>query len=424
MFTRESIIEAYFNRRMAALLGLGFAAGLPSVYFLLGSTLQAWLLAYDYDVATVGLFALVGLPFAFNFAWAPLLDRFEPPVFARLGRRRGWLLLLQIVIVVAIVGLALAGPTQAGASLTALVVAGLFTAFAVASHDVVADAYRTDVLPDAELGAGAAVFVNGYRVGMLAAGGGALLLAEHLPWRVVYFILAGLMGVGMIATLCAPQPPGDVRPQSLRDAVVEPVREYFLRTGAWGIAVLAFVVLFKLPDALARVMTMPLLLEGLEFTNKEVALVREGFGLGATIVGALAGGAVIARLSLMRAIWLLIALQAVSNLGFCILAMTGRSVPMLFAVVGVENFCAGMVTAGFIAFLMSQCDRRYSATQYALFASLNYFAGLIGGAPTGFIVESTGYAAFFAMTVAAGLPAAALWWAIGGKTLNRERRGV
>jgi PAT family beta-lactamase induction signal transducer AmpG len=402
---RETIIQAYFNRRMAVLLGIGFAAGLPSVYRLLGSTLQAWLIDAGHDVGTIGLFSLVGLPFAFNFAWAPFLDRWQPPLFRSLGRRRGWLLLIQLAIVAAIIAMAMIGPGE----LWMFGCAGLVVAFMVASHDVVADAYRTDVLPEAELGAGAAVYVNGYRLGMVVASAGALALSEYLPWRVVYLILAAMMTLGMAATWFAPTPLNDdVRPATLVEALVLPVGEFFARLRWWGVAVLAFIVLFKLPDGMANAMTMPLLQQELAFDKMDIAKLREGLGLVVLILGAFAGGALTARLGLIRSLWMLVVLQAASNLGFCALATIGPSKAALIVVVTIENFCQGMVTAGFIAFLMSQCNRKYSATQYALFGSLNYLSTSLVGAVTGYLVQSVGYVTFFALTVAAALPAVVL----------------
>jgi len=402
-----SLGRVYFNRRMAALLGLGFASGLPSIYRLLGSTLQAWLGDLNYDVKTLGLVALIGLPMALNFLWAPLLDRYTPPILGRrLGRRRSWLLVSQVLLMAAIAGLACAGPTRPGDPLRALAILGLVVAFVAATQDVVADAYRTDVLPDEELGAGAAVFVNGYRIAMLAAGGGALLLAQWLPWRAVYLILASGMLVGVAATLLSPRPePEGIRPASLRAAVVEPFLDFLGRNGPPGaIGVLGFVVLFKVPDAMAAQMTMPLLLTGLGFEKAQVGLIREWFGLLVLLLGAFAGGAVVAKMPLIRSLWLFGALQALSNLGFCVLAWTGKSLVLLAMVVAVENFCAGMVTVGFIAFLMSQCNRRYSAFQYALFTSLSALAGSVIGSGTGFLVEAMGYVPFFALSVAAAAP--------------------
>jgi len=332
-----------------------------------------------------------------------------------MGRRRSWLLVIQTALVAAMALLALAGPDADGQPLTMLIYAGVLVAFLAASQDVVADAYRTDILPDAELGAGAAVFVNGYRVAMLLTGGGVLLLATRIGFRGAYLCMAGFMFVGLLVTCFAPDPPEHARPLTLRDAVVEPVHDFFRRFGWAGLAMLVFVVLFKLPDALAKAMTMPMLQDHAGFSKDQIAVVREWYGLAITLVGALAGGAAVARAGLRRALWIFLVLQAASNLALTVQAVVGDDLATLFVVVGVENFCAGMVTAGFIAFLMSLCNRAFSATQYALFTSLNYFAQTVGGAPTGFIVVETGYATFFALTVLAAAPAMLLLWLLGDR---------
>ena len=408
---RESVVEAYVNRRMAALLGLGFAAGLPSVYKLLGSTLDAWLGSIDADLTTIGLFALATLPLAFNFVWAPLLDSVPPPLTAGMGRRRGWLIWIQLALMVAIAAMALVGPTSADDWLGPLAVAALAVAFLVATQDVAADAYRTEVLPDAELGAGAAVYVNGYRLGMLAAGGGAMLLADYLGWRVVYGVLAALMGVGLLATWLAPVEPQVERPASLEDAVVKPFGAFVRQRGLAGtLALLALVVAFKLPDAMANKMVVPLLQKELEFDLSEIAIYREWLGLGVLVIGTLVGGAILAKMRLAPALGWLLALQAISNFGWWVLAGAGPRVDVLIAVVAVENFCAGLVTAGFVALLMSQCQRRYAGTQYALLTSLMFGSGMMIASGTGWLTERVGYEMFFMLSVVVAAPAAVILW--------------
>lgn len=410
---RESLIQVYFNRRMAVLAGLGFASGLPSAWALFGPALQKWLGDYDVDVKTIGLFTLISLPFAFNFAWAPLLDRYPPPLFARLGRRRGWLMIIQLALLVMIGAFALAGPTAPGANLQHFAVIGLIVAALAATQDVVADAYRTDVLPDDELGAGAALYVNGYRLAMLAAGAGAIALSAYLSWRQIYLLLAALMGVGIIATYFAPSPPAHGEPPAtLADSFVEPIFDFFSRYHRLGLALLAFAVLFKLPDALARVMVTPMLQSHLGYSTNQIAA-ASGLAPIMIVIGAFAGGAVVAKLGVVRSLWVLGVLQMVSNFGYAALAVSAKNATLLATVVSIENFCGGMVTTGFIAFLMSLCNRRYSATQYALFTSLNYFTGAIVGASTGFAVSAIGYAWFFVLTVLAGLPGLALLWLVG-----------
>lgn len=393
---RPSFLSVYFNRRAAALLGLGFASGLPAM--LTQTTLQAWLKDMKVDLKTIGLFSVVTLPYTLKFIWAPLMDRYVPPL---LGRRRGWLLVTQLLLIVSIVLLAAAGGRGTGDTLTMLAAMALVVAFMSASQDIVADAYRTDVLPTAELAAGAAVFVTGYRVGLIAATAGALELSGHTSWFNVYLVMAALMSVGIVATLLAPQPPRESAPATLDEAVVRPLVQFLRRRGA--VFVLLFIVLFKLPDVVAKVMALPML-KDMGFDNQEIGRVQQGLGLLVTIIGALVGGGVVARLGLIRSLWLFGILQAVSNLGYLALAITGKNYAAMVTVIAVENFCGGLVTAGFVAYLMSQCDSQYSAFQYALLTSLMAFAGTWAGAPTGYVVEHVGYAWFFVISVACGVP--------------------
>ncbi len=394
----------YGNRRMAALVALGFASGLPGAWTLLGPPLQAWLGQMQVDLATIGLFGLVALPFTLNFAWAPLMDRFTLPWMA--DRRRGWLQVIQWLLLFAIAGMALVGPTEVGDALWPLVVGAMVVAFLAATQDVVADAYRTDVLEDHELGAGAAVFVNGYRIAMAVGTGGSLMAAGVIGWRWTYLCLALLMGIGLLGTRLSPKPPhADEKPTSLAAAFTQPVLDFFTRHGKRGLLILLFAVLFKLPDATARVMTTPLLQTKLGLDLAEIGLLQSWLGMGVTMIGAMLGGIVIAKMGLMRAMWLLAALQMLSNLGFSVLAAVGPIKWAVATVIGIEALCGGMVTVGFIAFLMAQCNRRYSASQYALFTSLNALTGILTGAFTGYVVQWVGFEWFFVLTALVGLPA-------------------
>lgn len=397
---RPGLGELYLNRRMAVLLGIGFASGLP--YKLLGDSLTAWITDAGAELATIGLFSLVGLPLVFNFVWAPLLDRFPPPW---LGRRRGWLLASQLALVAGLAAMALAGPHGGAGSLRALAVAALAVAFLSATLDVVSDAYRTDILEPPERGAGAAVFVNGYRLAMILAGGGALMLSAHLPWRTIYLLALPLLACGIVAVALAREPrqPADP-PATLREAAVLPVADFWSRLG-WGtVALLAFVVLFRLPDAMVLRMMFPFLRVELGFSPAEIAVARDWLGLGLSMVGALAGGWVVARLGMVLPLFVFGLLQAASNLGFTLLAVVEPHLALVVAVLAVENLCGGFALAAFVAFLMSQCSRRASATQYALFTSLMFGTVALGGALTGYLVEAVGFAAFFALTAAAGVP--------------------
>jgi PAT family beta-lactamase induction signal transducer AmpG len=378
---------------MAALVLLGFSSGLPLA--LTGQTLGAWLTRTGLDMKSVGLFGMVGLPYAFKFAWAPLLDRFAPPF---LGRRRGWLVVTQVATALAVAAMGLRGPD---APLETLATLAVVAAFLSASQDIVADAYRSDVLPPEERGAGAAVFTTGYRVGMIASGGGALLLEGlGVPWRIVYVAAAAAMTVGVAGTLLAPEPTrAPAPPPTLRAAVAEPLRELLFRRGA--LVALAFVLLFKLPDEIAKQCVTPFL-QRTGYEDAELGAVQ-GASVVATIAGALAGGALVARLGLRRSLWAFGLAHAAGNFGYFLLARTETSVSAMTAAVVAENFCIGLATAGFLAFLMSQCDARYSAFQFALLTSL--MAGTRAAASAwGFVQESLGWPGLFVVAAVSGLP--------------------
>jgi PAT family beta-lactamase induction signal transducer AmpG len=387
---------------MLVLAALGFASGLPSAYKVLGSTLQAWLIDLGRNLPEVTGITLVTLPIGLKVLWAPLLDRYAPPF---LGRRRGWLAVFQAALAVGLGVMALVGPSHQGDPLGGLAVAALVVAFLSASQDVVSDAYRVDVVEPEERATGAAMYVNGYRIALLAAGSGALLLAEVLPWRAVYGLVAIVMALTVAATLAAEEPAGEAtRPRTLRDAVVEPWRDLLDRLGKGIVVVVLFLALFRLPDALGNTLTMPLLQRRLAFSKAEIGLVRDGLGLAISIVGALAAGPLVGRWGVLRSLWIFGVLQAVSNLGFCLLATVGHDMALFVAVIAVENFCQGLVAAGFVAYLMGLCDRRYSATQYALFTGLLYLVGTLTGSLMGSVADAVGYVWAFALSALAGVP--------------------
>jgi PAT family beta-lactamase induction signal transducer AmpG len=399
--TASAVGRVFGQRKMVALALLGFASGLP--LYLTGRTLQAWMHREGVDLTTIGLFSLVALPYSLKFLWAPVLDRYVPPF---LGRRRGWLLIIQLALFAAIAAMALEDPKR---SLQLLAVNAIVIAFFSASQDVVIDAYRTDILSEREMGAGAATWVVGYRVALLATGALAFVLADRMPWRVVYLVLASLVGIGIAATLFAPEPVArEAPPGRFVDAVVLPFREFFSRAGlVTGLLVLAFVVVFKLPDYLASSISTPFLLE-LGFSQTEIGTIQGGLGIAMTIVGAIAGGALVARVGINRSLWIVGLLHAVSNLAFFALALIGRRYGYLVVTVAIENFSMGLVNAAFMAFLMSLCSIRFSATQYALLSSLMGASRDLLVAPAGFIAERTGWPVFFLISVVAAAPGLAL----------------
>jgi len=397
-----SLRAIYFTPRMMLLAAIGFSAGLPLM--LTSRTLRLWARDEGVDLATVGLFSLVTLPYTIKFLWAPVMDRFVPPL---LGRRRGWLLATQILLAAAIAALGLTGPSSDYANLNAFALFAVLVALFSSSQDIVADAYRTDVLEPREFGAGASVYVTGYRVALLCTGAGAVYLAASVSWQSVFFISAALMAMCTLATLAAPNPHIDAPPATFTDAVVEPVRELFQRNG-WRIAlVLLFIVLFKVPDYMAMAMTDALLL-GIGFTKEQIAFWGLGVGTAATIPGVIVGGIIASRIGLARSLIIFGIAQAVSNAGYLALTKSGPNETVMIIVIGIEYFCGGLVAAGFVAFLMSQCNHKFSATQYALLSGLMGFSASMSGAPTGFIVEQTSYAAFFVITIVAALPGMAL----------------
>jgi len=381
-------------KKLSALLLLGFASGLPQP--LTADTMQAWLKDAHVDLGKIGLFSLVALPYTLEFLWAPFMDRFVPPF---LGRRRGWLLVTQILLVFSISAFAFIDPSR---SLAVFGFFALLTAFISASQDIVTDAYRTDILKPNELGEGAASSVTGYRFAMIGAGAVSLVIADKLgSWHLVYFLMAVWMIAGIAATIFADEPESVSAPLSLREAVVNPFKEIALRRGGWF--AIGFIILFKLPDVIAAAMTTPFMLD-IGISKTEIGTIRQGLGLLITIVGTIVGGAITSKIGLKRALWVFGLLQAVSNLGFLILAKTGNVFLATVSVIGVENFCTGLVTAGFVAFLMSQCSPKFSATQYALLTSVMALTRVFGGAPTGYLVEHTGWGAFFILSIFAGIP--------------------
>jgi PAT family beta-lactamase induction signal transducer AmpG len=395
-------LRVYAHRKMAALAGIGFASGLP--YVLVNDTLTAWISAIGVDVRSIGLFSLVTLPYSFKFLWAPAMDRWAA-LGGRLGRRRGWLLVLQILLGAALLVVAAVGPAQASDPIRPLAVLAVLLALFSASQDIVADAYRADVVDEHELGAGAAVFVSGYRTAMIVGGALSLLLAQHLGWRVALALMGFVMLATPFVTLAAPEPVRAAEaPRSLAAAATLPFVDFVRRHGGRAALVLAFIVLFRLPDLLASRMTMPLLLQHLQFSPQDVGLIRQLVGFAITVVGAIAGGGFVARFGLFRSLLVFGVLQSLSNAGFCVLALQPPSKPLLVGAIALESACGGLVAAGFVAFLMGLCTPKHSATQYALLASLVAVAGSLGGAATGFLVARAGYAAFFGWSIAAGIP--------------------
>jgi len=389
------------DRKMGVLLLLGFGSGLPLL--LTSKTLQAWLTQEGVDVGTIGWLGLVGVPYSLKFLWAPAIDRFALPW---LGRRRGWLLALQVALMAAIAALS----TQR--SLTGWAIAALAVAVLGATQDMVADAYRTDVLAEAEMGAGAAVFILGYRLALLVTGSLAFVVADWLPWSQVYLLLSLALAIGMVGTVWAPEPQGIEAPVTLEAAIVQPLQEFWQRAGGrYALGVLVFVMLYRLGDSLLNAMATPFLLQA-GFSQTQIGTVQGGIGLVATIVGALLGGGLLAKLGINRALWGFGTLQALSNLVYWGLSQFPRPEVLVGAIV-LENFCGGLGSSAFVAYLMRLCDRRFSATQYALLSSFTAFSRDVLTSPSGELAKFLGWPLFFIVSFGAALPGLALlpWFA-------------
>jgi MFS transporter, PAT family, beta-lactamase induction signal transducer AmpG len=380
-----ALLRTIFSARMVVALVMGFSCGLPLL--LTGTLLQAWMKQEGVDLGVIGLFALVGLPYTLKFLWAPVMDRFTPPLF---GRRRGWMLIAQLGLIVALLGLSLSHPAANPWLLAAL---AMLVTFFSASQDIVVDAYRRESLADRELGLGSALYVNGYRLGMLLASGGGLILADLIPFSAVYQLMAASMLLGVVTTLLAREPElAAGTPRTIKAAVIEPFVEYFHRDGA--LLFLAFILLYKLGEAMASSITTPFYLD-LGFTKTEIGVVVKLFGFWATIGGGMLGGILILRWGINRALWIFGFLQMFATLGFVALAHIGHDVTALSAVIAIENLSAGMGTSAFVAFMGALADKRFTATQYALLTSLMGVPRVIASAPTGWMAEVMGWSGFY-----------------------------
>ncbi|MEK9722247.1 MAG: AmpG family muropeptide MFS transporter [Rhodospirillaceae bacterium] len=400
----RAALGLYADRRVLALFVLGFASGLPLL--LVYSTLSFWLRQEGASLTEIGWFSLAGTAYGFKLLWAPLVDHARLPGLGRLlGQRRSWLLVAQIATAAGIVVLGASDPGEA-LTLTAFWAVGL--AFCSATQDIVVDALRIEMLDDEEQGGGAANFVNGYRVGTLAAGAGALIVADLAGWFWAYAAMAALMVPGMAVTLWLPEPRHPVARSEgagvgarFRAAVVEPFREFAGREH-W-LAILVFVAVYKYGDALLGAMANSFYAD-MGFSGTEIAVVTKGWGLAMSLVGAVCGGVLVARCGLLTALFVTGVGQLTGNLAFAALASTGKSLTMLTLAIAVENLTGAMATAAFVAYLSALCDARFTATQYALLTSLTAQARTVFAAGGGWLADQLGWTLFFIATVAAAAP--------------------
>jgi PAT family beta-lactamase induction signal transducer AmpG len=389
--------EAILNRRMLICIFTGLASGMP--LYVLFQLVPAWLSEGGVSLAEIGLFSLVGIPYTWKFIWAPMMDRWVPPF---LGRRRGWMLVCQLALLVSIGVLGAFDPARSTSVIAGLAVA---VAFFSASQDVVLDAYRREILPDEELGMGNAIHVQAYRISSLVPGSLSLILADVLPWSSVFWITAAFMSVGVLMTLAVSEPESELpAPTGLRESLVAPFNEYYWRRGASGLVlVLCFMFLYKIGDNMATALSVPFYLD-LGFTKTQIGLVAKHAALWPSIVGGLMGGLIMVRIGINRALWLFGVVQVVSILGFAVLASKGPVLWVLAAVIGFEYLGVGMGTAAFTAFIARETSRTFAATQFALFTALAAVPRTLANASTGIIVEQIGWFDFFLLCAVLAIP--------------------
>lgn len=429
--------RAYLNTHMLICVFLGFTSGLP--LFTLVYLVQAWLRSEGVNLKEIGLFALIQFPYTWKFVWAPLMDRYVPRLPGwRPGRRRGWMLLTQILVAGAIAALGFVSPRDSiwtVAALTALV------AFFGASQDIVIDAYRRELLSDTQQGLGNAVHVNAYKIAALIPGSLALILSDHLPWTTVFAVTAAFMLPGMIMTLVVSEPAvHGTPPRNLRDAIILPFREFVERDGWRGaLFVLAFIFLYKLGDTMATTLSTSFFLD-IGFSRTQIGVIAKTTAFGASLAGGIIGGVWLVKIGIGRGLWIFGALQMVSTLGFAWLAQVGPGSPVLAAlydftvgashltgklfsvfgassqmqldprsvalalVFGLETFATGLTMAAFTAYIASTTDPRYTATQFALFTSLASVPRTLASAASGYVVAQIGWFDYFLACTALALP--------------------
>ncbi|MCX7209875.1 MAG: AmpG family muropeptide MFS transporter [Burkholderiales bacterium] len=392
----------YFNRKMLICVMLGFTSGLP--LFILYNLLSAWLRAEQVDLTAIGLFALVGFPYTWKFIWSPFMDRFQLPL---LGRRRGWMFLTQLCLMVVIAAMGFYSPQN---DLSMIVFLAGTIAFLSASQDIVIDAYRREILADDEQGSGTALFVNAYKISTLVPGSLSLILSDFLSWQIVFSITALFMLPGLVTSLLIREPVMYGQPPAnLREAVVLPFKEFINRSGwSHALTILAFIFLYKLGDSMATALATPFYID-LGFSRTQIGLVAKNAGLWASLAGGILGAVWLEKTGINRGLWVFGVLQAIAILGFALLAKVGVGAAelntlLLGFVIGLEAFAVGLGTAAFTSFIATTTDARYTATQFALFTSLSAVPRTFFNALTGFIVAETGWFHFFLICFALSIP--------------------
>jgi len=390
------------SRRMAVVFLFGFASGLP--YFLVGQTLQQWAIDAHLDIKKLSMFVLIKLPNNFKFAWAPLLDRYRLPF---LGRRRGWIIVFQLGLIVGLAGMA---TLDAETHLAQLVTVAVFVSIMSMSQDIMIDAYNVEVLAPEERAAGSATYVIGYRVAMLTSGALAFTLADHVSWQAVYSIMAALMLIGVVATLIAEEPAAAERtPRTLVESVYKPFLEFWQRHKRHTIVILLFVATYKFGEQFAQAVSQPFY-RGVGFSKSEIGELSKAVSLPAFVIGGALGGTLVARYGMRKMLVVFGVLQAVTQFGYLLIAEVGYNLPFFTITLFVENVSFAMATAAFTGAQYSFCSPAVAATQMALLTSFMGLSQNLFGAWAGSVVAAVGYPAFFAITIAMGIPGLVLAW--------------
>jgi len=398
-----SVWRQLFTRRMLICVFTGFSSGLP--LYLLFNLLPAWLRSESVDLKTIGLFALIQFPYTWKFLWSPLLDRYVVPV---LGRRRGWMLLTQAALLLVIAAMGAFSPQH---QIETIAWIATLLALLSATQDIALDAYRRELLPDSELGLGNSVHVNAYRIAGLVPGSLSLILADHLPWNMVFIITALFMLPGMAMTLLVSEPHRASPPKTLREAVVEPFHEFITRQG-WqsALLILAFLLFYKLGDSMCTALATPFYLD-MGYSKTDIGLVAKNAGLWPSVIGGLLGGLWMVKIGINRALWLFGVVQIAAIFGFAWLAFIGHhatvgatDLTQLAVVIGLEALGVGLGTAAFVAFIAHTTHPAYTATQFALFTSLMAVPRTFANAATGWLVEAMGWGNFFLLCAALAVP--------------------
>ena len=400
----KNILLPYLERKIVTSMIMGFVSGLPLLLTI--TLLQAWLTDENVSKSTIGLFALIGLPYSLKFLWAPIFDRY---ILSSLGRRRGWLLMIQVFLIISIFAL---GQSNPEINLFNVAVLSLILTFFSASQDILIDAFRRESLAEKEQTIGASAYVLGYRIGALAAGAGGLILADIYSYAFVYTFMSLIMILGVITTLLSDEPDVEIRPYTLRESIIEPFKEFFGRyqkensnlKSYTPYLILLFVLLYKVGDTMAHSLSTNFYLE-IGFSKTEIGTVVKFFGLGATLLGAFIGGALSLKIGLFKSLIYFGVFQLIATLGFSILFYTGNNLFMLITVISLENLAAGMGYTAYLAFIANMTSKNFTATQFALMTALMSLPRTFLSGTSGYLVELMNWDLYFVFCSLIAIPA-------------------